>query len=146
MTSLSFLQNHSRRKCRFHNNGMKTWSRKLPHGSVNMFANVLPMLSNFFPSNQGRTQGGDEGDTSPTRPKEVLTWHVTLSKEFVAVHVWNAPNYWHNWLVAGVKTAPPAKLNVKTGPLLACIFVVTILLVSVDCCFSEHFPVFSFFL
>ena len=44
--------------------------------------------------------------------------HVTLSKELVAVHVWNAPNYWHNWLVAGVKTAPPpAKLNVKTGPL-----------------------------
>ena len=39
---------------------------------------------------------------------------VTLSKELVAVHVWNAPDQWHNW-----RTAPPhlAKLNVKTGPL-----------------------------
>jgi len=39
---------------------------------------------------------------------------VTLWKELVAVHVWNAPHQWHNWW-----TAPPplAKLNVKTGPL-----------------------------
>ena len=36
---------------------------------------------------------------------------VTLSKERVAVHVWNAPDMWHNW-----RTASPAKLNVKTGP------------------------------
>ena len=44
---------------------------------------------------------------------------VTLSKEFVALHVWNAPDQWHNWRVAGVRTAPPplAKLNVKTGPI-----------------------------
>jgi len=43
---------------------------------------------------------------------------VTLSKELVAVHVWNALDQWHNWRVAGVRTAfPPAKLNVKTGPL-----------------------------
>ena len=43
---------------------------------------------------------------------------VTLSKEVVAVHVCNAPHQWHNWWVAGVRNAPPpAKLNVKTGPL-----------------------------
>ena len=40
---------------------------------------------------------------------------VSLSKELVAVHVWNAPDQWHNW-----RTAPPppplAKLNVKNGP------------------------------
>ena len=68
---------------------------------------------------------------------------VTLSKELVAVHVWNAPAQWHNW-----RTSPLAKLNVKTGPLLACISVVTILLVSVDCCLLrlwECFPVISVF-
>ena len=37
---------------------------------------------------------------------------VTLLKELVAVHVWNAPDQWHNW-----QTAPLAKLNVKTRPL-----------------------------
>ena len=43
---------------------------------------------------------------------------VTLSKELVAIHVWNAPDQWHNWRVAGVETAlPPAKLNVNTGRL-----------------------------
>jgi len=26
---------------------------------------------------------------------------VTLSKELVAFHVWNAPDQWHNWQVAG---------------------------------------------
>jgi len=31
---------------------------------------------------------------------------VTLSKELVAVHVWNAPDQWHNWRVAGARTAP----------------------------------------
>ena len=39
---------------------------------------------------------------------------VTLSKELVAVHVWNAPDQWHNWRTAPL---PHAKLNVKTGPL-----------------------------
>ena len=42
---------------------------------------------------------------------------VTLSKELLAVHVWNAPDQWPNWRVAGARTSPPAKLNVKTGPL-----------------------------
>jgi len=42
---------------------------------------------------------------------------VTLSKERVAVHVWDAPDQWHNWRVAGVGIAPPSKINVKTGPL-----------------------------
>ena len=43
---------------------------------------------------------------------------VTLSKELVAVHVWNAPDQWHNWRTA----PPPAKLNVKTGPLRSLYF------------------------
>ena len=42
---------------------------------------------------------------------------VTLSKKLVAVHVWNAPDQWHNW-----RTAPLAKLNVKTGPLRSLYF------------------------
>jgi len=42
---------------------------------------------------------------------------VTISKELVAAHVWNAPDQWYNWRVAGVRTVPHAKLNVKTGPL-----------------------------
>jgi len=40
---------------------------------------------------------------------------VTLSKELVAVHVWNAQ--WHNW-----RTSTLAKLNVKTGPLRSLYF------------------------
>jgi len=44
---------------------------------------------------------------------------VTLSKELVAVHVWNAPDQWHNWRTA---PPPPAKLNVKTGPLRSLYF------------------------
>jgi len=31
---------------------------------------------------------------------------VTLTKELVAVHVWNASDQWHNWRVAGVRTTP----------------------------------------
>jgi len=27
---------------------------------------------------------------------------VPLSKELVAVHVWDAPDQWHNWRVAGM--------------------------------------------
>jgi len=42
---------------------------------------------------------------------------VTLSKDLVAVHVWNAPDQWHNWRLAGVRTPSPVKLNEKTGPL-----------------------------
>jgi len=52
----------------------------------------------------------------------------------------------------GCESPPTAKLNVKTGPYLACISVFTILLVTVDrffwlvdCCFSECFPVISGF-
>jgi len=41
----------------------------------------------------------------------------TLSKELVAVHVWNAPDQWHNW-----RTSPLAKLNVKSGPLRSLYF------------------------
>ena len=42
---------------------------------------------------------------------------VALSTELVAVHVWNAPDQWHNWRVAGGTNRPPVKLNVNTGPL-----------------------------
>ena len=73
---------------------------------------------------------------------------VTLSKEFVAVHVWNALDQWHNWRVAEVRTSPSAKLNAKTGPLPSLYFGIYILLVSVDCCFlrfSECFTVISGF-
>jgi len=75
---------------------------------------------------------------------------VTLSRELVAVDVWNAPDQRHNCRVAGVRTAPPppAKLNVKPGPYLVCILVFTILLISVDCVFlrfSECFLVISCF-
>jgi len=75
---------------------------------------------------------------------------VTLSKELVAVFVWNAPDQWHKWRVAGMRITTPAKLNVKTVSRLACILVFrpTILLVSVECCFlrfSECFPVISGF-
>jgi len=38
---------------------------------------------------------------------------VTLSKEVVAVHVWNAPNQWHNWRVAGGRTAFPCQVKCK---------------------------------
>ena len=70
---------------------------------------------------------------------------VDLSKEFVAARVWNAPDQWHNWRMAGVRTAPPAKLNVKTGPLPSLYFG-TILLVSVECCFFSVFrSVFRWF-
>ena len=65
---------------------------------------------------------------------------VTLSKELVAVHAWNAPDQWHNWRTA----PPPAKLNVKTGPYVAFILVSTILLVSVDC-FCVFRSVFRWF-
>ena len=32
---------------------------------------------------------------------------VTLPRELVAVHVWNAPDQWHDWRVARVRTALP---------------------------------------
>jgi len=52
-------------------------------------------------------------------------------------------------LISGITDEPPpAKLNVKPGPYVACILVFTILLVTVDCCFSrfwECFPVISGF-
>jgi len=38
--------------------------------------------------------------------------HVTLSKELMAVHVWNAPDLRHNWRVAGVPT-PPCQAKCK---------------------------------
>ena len=40
---------------------------------------------------------------------------VTPSDELVAVHVWNAPDQWHNWRVAMVRS--PTKLDVNTRPL-----------------------------
>ena len=52
-------------------------------------------------------------------------------------------------LISGITDEPPpANLNLKPGLYVACILVVTILLVSVDCCFlrfSECFPVIAGF-
>ena len=85
----------------------------------------------------------------PAFAESYRLWRVTLSKELVGVHVWNAPDQWDNWRAAGVRaTTTPVKLNVKTGPLLSLHLVFSILLVSVDCCFlrfSECFPVISCF-
>ena len=75
---------------------------------------------------------------------------VTLSEELVAVHVWNAPDHWHNWRWQGCELLP-CQANVKTGPLPSLYFLVfrpTIPLVSVDVVFlrfSECFPVISGF-
>ena len=82
----------------------------------------------------------------PAIAESYRSLRATLSKKLVAVHVWNAPDQWHNWRVAGVRT-PPAKINVKTGPLptVACILVFIILLVSVDCCFFVFRSVFRWF-
>jgi len=44
--------------------------------------------------------------------------YVWLSKEVVAVHVWNAPEQWHNWQVAGVRTT----LLPKAWPLTSLYF------------------------
>ena len=69
---------------------------------------------------------------------------VALSKELVAVHLWNAPDQWHNW-----RTALPVKLNVKTGPLRSLYFGIyysfgfSRLLFFLR--FSECFPVISGF-
>jgi len=49
---------------------------------------------------------------------------VTPSKELVAVHIWNAPDQWHNWQVAGVRTTLPPNLNVKTRPLPSLYFAI----------------------
>jgi len=57
--------------------------------------------------------------TQSTLAASCVYWIVPIAtcdsiKRLVGVHVWNAPDQWHNW-----RTAPPllAKLNVKTGPL-----------------------------
>jgi len=74
---------------------------------------------------------------------------LTLPKELVDAYVWNAPDQWHHWRVAGVRTAPPpAKRNVKTGPLPSLYFGICY---SFDfsrlffLCFSDCFPVISGF-
>jgi len=68
---------------------------------------------------------------------------VALSKELVAVHIWDAPDHWHNWRVAGVRSAPPTKTNVNAGPLSSLYFGIYCYLVSVDWCFVAFFAVFS---
>jgi len=70
---------------------------------------------------------------------------VNQAKKLVAVHVWNAPDKWHNWPGSGCKP-PPGELNVKIGsPHLACILVFTILFILVGCCFTECFPLIAGF-
>jgi len=86
--------------------------------------------------------------TQSTLAASCVYWIVPIvmcdpSKELVAVHVWNAPDQWHDWRVAGVRISPPVKLNAKPGPDLGCILVFTILLVPVDCCFFTFFGMFS---
>ena len=49
----------------------------------------------------------------PTFAELYRLLRVTLSKEVLAVHVWNAPNQWHNWRVAGVRTASPCQGKCK---------------------------------
>ena len=67
--------------------------------------------------------------------------HVTLSKELVAVHVWHAPDQWHNWRT----DSPPAKLNVKTEPLRSLYFGIYYSFgfsrLLFFCVFTECFPV-----
>jgi len=61
--------------------------------------------------------------THSTLTTSCVFWIVPIAtcdsiKELVAVHVWNAPDQWHNWQTAPSRPpAPLAKLNVKTGPL-----------------------------
>jgi len=38
---------------------------------------------------------------------------IVTSDSIVAVHVWYAPDQWHNWRVAGVQTAPPCQAKCK---------------------------------
>jgi len=69
-------------------------------------------------------------------------------KRTCGCYVWNAPDQWQNCRVAAEPHRPPAKRNVKTGPLPSLYFGFAILLISVDCCFlrfSECFPVISGF-
>ena len=49
----------------------------------------------------------------PTFAELYRLLRMTLSKEVLAVHVWNAPNQWHNWRVAGVRTASPCQAKCK---------------------------------
>jgi len=44
-----------------------------------------------------------------------IVMHYSIIK-LVAVHVWNAPDPWHNWRLAGVRIAPPCQAKCKTGP------------------------------
>ena len=50
------------------------------------------------------------------RPAFAESYHllrVALSKELVAVHVWDAPDQWHNWRVEGVRTDTPYEVDCK---------------------------------
>ena len=38
---------------------------------------------------------------------------ATLSRELVADHVWDAPDQWHNWRMAGVRTVPSYEAKCK---------------------------------
>jgi len=53
----------------------------------------------------------------PTFAESSRLLRVNQAKELVVVHVWNAPDQWQNWRVAGVRTSPLTKLNVKTKSL-----------------------------
>jgi len=53
----------------------------------------------------------------PAFPESHRVRRVTQSKELVGVHVWNAPDQWHNW-----RTSPPCQAKCKTGPLRSLYF------------------------
>ena len=112
----------------FHESQFDGWSNRMPTiASIYSNHGLLPALAELY---------------------QLL--RVTPSKEIVAVHVWNTPDQWHNWRVARVRTAFPVKLNVKTGPFLACISACSIYY-SFGFSrlsffrFSEYFPVISGF-
>jgi len=56
--------------------------------------------------------------TQSTLAASCVCWIVPIVscdsiKKLVAVHVWNEPDQWHNWQVAGVRSAPPCQAKCK---------------------------------
>jgi len=73
---------------------------------------------------------------------------LTLSKEIVDVYVWNAPDQWHNWRVARVRTAqPPCQTKCKNWAPTQLVFWYLLFIwfqqVVVFLRFSDGFPVIS---
>jgi len=65
--------------------------------------------------------------TQSTLTGSCVCWIVPIVtcgsvQRIVAVHIWDAPDHWHNWRVAGVRSAPLTKINVIAGPLSSLYF------------------------